>query len=168
MLRNHVRRLEQRTLVSLLSTLTKCAETRIRRLRRCPFYNMYWDPKTHLNLFYLNLSQPFSTECPVLLMSFHCYNDVFVVFQLRTDNEYIAPHDKHALLHSVDVMKTYLYSFQYRADSHPYPDWMGKHLIPFSLEDLFSGRSIDQGPFSQKGSARTLRLKLKIFILNSD
>ena len=39
MLRNHVRRLEQRTLVSLLSTLTKCAETHIRRLRRCPFYN---------------------------------------------------------------------------------------------------------------------------------
>ena len=33
MLRNHVRRLEQRTLDSLLSTLTKCAETHIRRLR---------------------------------------------------------------------------------------------------------------------------------------
>ena len=38
--RDYVRRLEQRTLVSLLSTLTKCAETHIRRLRRCPFYNV--------------------------------------------------------------------------------------------------------------------------------
>ena len=39
MLRNHVYRLEQRTLVSLLNTVTKSAETHIRRLRRCPFYN---------------------------------------------------------------------------------------------------------------------------------
>ena len=41
MLRNHVRKVEQRTLVSLLSTFTKCTETHIRRLRRCPFYNCF-------------------------------------------------------------------------------------------------------------------------------
>lgn len=60
-------------------------------------------------------------------------------FQLRADNEYIAPHNKHARLHSREVPSTYLYSFEHRAVSHPYPDWMGKYLsVSYNISVLHS------------------------------
>lgn len=49
--------------------------------------------------------------------------DLFI--EMRSDFEYIAPHNAHSGGHSLVVPATHLYSFEHRSVNHPMPSWMG-------------------------------------------
>ena len=51
--------------------------------------------------------------------------------QMRADDSYMAPHNKHAGQHAKKVENTFMYTFTYRSDGDQRPDWVGESEVTY-------------------------------------